>query len=109
MAAPGNQRAVRRPEVRRISSSSGSDPSAHGLPLETLQTAVRRLGILSLLVAVLFPAGYWAERVLQPERVSGPIPLGTAAAVLVIGTAMGAAAWNGRIRPELALDLGLIF
>jgi serine/threonine-protein kinase len=97
-------------EIRRQALTEASHlPSIYGLPAEVLNTAVRRLGFLGLVVAVMFPASYWVEFVAQRERVAGPIPGVVAVVMLVLGAAVCVTAWSRRVRPELTLDLGLVF
>lgn len=110
MAAPADERSVERKEVRRRTPSGVSDAlSAYGLPSEVIQTAVRRLGFLGLIVAVMGPSAYWVEYLTQRARVAGPIQPVVALALFWVGGAMCAAAWSGRVRPDLVLDLGLVF
>lgn len=110
MAAPVEARRVERKEVRRQTPTGVSEvSSAYGLPAEVVNTAVRRLGFLGLIVAVMFPSVYWMEWWLQRARLAGPIPLPVMLAALVVGSAMCLVAWSGRVRPELVLDLGLVF
>ena len=97
-------------EIRRHVTAEASQVSRiYGLPAEVLSTAVGRLGFLGLVVAAMFPASYWVESFAQPERVAGPIPIVVAGVMLVLGSAMCAAAWSRRVRPALVLDLGLVF
>jgi eukaryotic-like serine/threonine-protein kinase len=106
MAAPVEERR----EVRRRTHEGTSGVSGvYGLPAEVLATAVRRLGFLGLVVAVMFPAAYCVEYFTQRARVAGPIPPVVAVALFLVGAAMCLAAWSGRVRPALALDLGLLF
>ncbi len=110
MAAPVEERRVERKEVRRRTPTGVSDiSSAYGLPPEVVNTAVRRLGFLGLIVAVMFPSVYWVEFFTQRARVSGPIPPVVTLALFCVGAAMCLAAWSGRFRPALVLDLGLVF
>ncbi len=78
-----------------------------------IQTAVRRLGFLGLVVALMGPATFAVERFIQPQRVApaGPVSLPQAMAMLLFlaGAAVCYLAWSGRRRPELVLDLGLVF
>lgn len=110
MAAPAEERRVERKDVRRRTPTGASDvSSAYGLPTEVVSTAVRRLGFLGLIVAVMFPSVYWVEYFTQRARVTGPIPPALALALFLVGSAMCLVAWSGRVRPELVLDLGLVF
>lgn len=108
-AAPTPQ--PERREIRRLTPSDAG--SSYGLPHEMLETAVRRLGFLGLVVALMAPSAYWIERWTQPERLSahGAFPFQLVVAVLLFaaGSAVCALAWS-RITPaQLTLDLGLVF
>jgi serine/threonine-protein kinase len=106
MAAPLDDRRRERQEVRR---QMYDDSTAHGLPAEIIETAVKRLAVLALMVALLVPAGFWAELIIQPDRLAGRIPFAVTIAVFLLGAAMSVAAWSRKTRPEVLLDVGLLF
>jgi len=102
------------PERREIHRLTPADAaSSYGLPPEMLATAVRRLGFLGLVIALMAPAAYWIERWLQPERVTAngafPFQAVVAAGLCVAGGAVCALAWSRKIGAPLMLDLGLVF
>ena len=110
MAAAGEERREERKAIRRRTPSGLSESSSmYGLPAEVVSTAVRRLGFMGLIVAVMGPSVYWVEYFIQRERLAGPIPPGVAVLLFLAGSAMCALAWSRRVRPELVLDLGLVF
>ena len=111
MTAPADRRLARK-EIRRHTPTGTSDAaSRYGLPPEVINTAVRRLGFLSLIVAVMFPCAYWVESFLpvQKARLESPIPAPVAIAMFVAGISVCVLAWLRRTKPELVLDVGLIF
>ena len=110
MGEPMEERLVEHQEVRRRTPTPGPGvTSTYGLPREVVDTAVRRLGFLGLVIALMGPSVFWVEYFFQPERVRGPIPPAVAALFFVVGCAVCILAWSRRVRPELVLDLGLVF
>lgn len=87
--------------------------SSHGLPSDILETAVRRLGFLGLIIALMGPSAYLIERWTQPGRVVAPgkFPFQSVAAAVLFaaGAAVCGLAWSRKVRAELMTDLGLIF
>jgi serine/threonine-protein kinase len=112
MAEPVEERRVERKEVRHRTTPTGSEfTSTYGLPGEVLDTAVRRLGFLGLIIALMGPSVYTILYLMQRAMVSGPVPIQPAAAGLLIvaGSSVCVLAWSRKVRPELVLDLGLVF
>lgn len=110
MAAPAEQDRLEPKQLRRRTPHWGSGASGtYGLPDEVVNTAVRRVGFLGLIVAVMFPSVYWVEHLTQHARVSGPIVPTVTLVLFLAGAAMCLAAWSRRVRPQLVLDLGLVF
>ena len=110
MAEPVADRRLERKEVRRRTPTTAPEgASTYGLPHEVVATAVRRLGFLGLVVAVMFPSAYWVEYLTQRARLAGPIPGGVTVLLFVAGSAMCILAWSCKARSELVLDLGLVF
>ena len=106
---PEEERLLKK-EIRRQSPAVtvGVTPS-YGLAPEALNTAVRRIGFLALAVAALVPSGFWVENAVQHQRAgAGLLPLVVENMVI---PAAGIAVWllSRKIRPELVLDIGLIF
>ena len=109
MGEPMEERLVEHQEVRRRTPTPGPGvTSTYGLPREVVDTAVRRLGFLGLVIALMGPSVFWVEYFFQPERVKGPIPPAVAALLFVVGCAVCILAWSRKVRPELVLDLGQI-
>ncbi|MBS1855280.1 MAG: serine/threonine protein kinase [Acidobacteria bacterium] len=106
MTAPAEQRIEIR---RRTPSGTSGTSSMYGLPPEVIATAVRRLGFLGLVVAVMFPCAPWLEFFIQPDRVAGLVPKIVAALMVPVGAAICMLAWSRKVRSELVLDLGLVF
>ncbi len=100
-------------EVRRRSTPTPLDATvSRGLPPDLLDTGVRRLGFLGLVVALMGPAVYLIERITQPERVGNagvPFQFLVALILFIAGAAMCVLAWSRVMRRELLLDLGLVF
>jgi len=112
MAEPVKERRVERKEVRHRTTPTGSDfTSTYGLPGEVVDTAVRRLGFLGLIIALMGPSVYTILYLMQRAMVSGPVPIQPAAAALLVvaGSSVCVLAWSRKVRPELVLDLGLVF
>src|SRR5512140_3203643 len=112
MAEPVEVRRVERKEVRHRTTPTGSEfTSTYGLTGEVLDTAVRRLGFLGLVIAALGPSVYAILYHFQRAMVSGPVPIQpVAAAILIVaGLSVCVLAWSRKVRPELVLDLGLVF
>ncbi len=95
-------------ELKRISTTEGS---TYGLPADLLETAVKRLGFLGLVIALMGPCAYLIEHFTQRERlVEGtPFPQIAAALFFAAGASVFVLAWSHLLRAELTLDLGLIF
>ena len=74
-----------------------------------VETAVRRLGFLGLIVALMAPSVYFFELLIQPERVASPVVPAVAALLFAGGSVMCLLSWRRMVRPELLLDLGLVF
>ncbi|MFN7992554.1 MAG: serine/threonine-protein kinase [Bryobacteraceae bacterium] len=110
MAQVDEVRGVAPREVRRILSTTGT---TYGLPDDLLQTGVRRLGFLGLVIALMAPSAYLIERLVQPERVAkaGPVPFQQIVAGLLFaaGAAICVLAWSRIVHSDLMLDLGLVF
>jgi eukaryotic-like serine/threonine-protein kinase len=88
--------------------------SRYGLPAEVVRSAVRRLGFLGLIVALMAPSAYLFELLTQRERVVPgggmfPFPLLEALFLLVSGATICLLAWRRKAPPEFVLDLGLVF
>ncbi len=102
-----------RVEPRKIGRISTGDGTRYGLPADLLETAVKRLGFLGLIIALMAPASYFIERIIQPQRVvlkeGIPFPQIVAAGLFAIGVSVCVLAWSRVLRPELMLDLGLGF
>ncbi len=112
MAEPVEGRRVERKEVRHRTTPTGSEfTSTYGLTGEVLDTAVRRLGFLGLVIAAMGPSVYAILHHFQRAMVSGPVPIQPAAAALLVvaGLSVCMLAWSRKVRPELVLDLGLVF
>jgi serine/threonine-protein kinase len=71
-------------------------------------TAVRRLGFLGLIVALMGSVSHVVERLLQPERVHGLFPPLAAGVFLVVGLTIFILSRSRKVRPETVLDLGLV-
>ena len=100
--------------VRRQSTPTPHDLSiTHALPADILETGVRRLGFLGLVIALTAPASYLLELFTQPARVAaeGTLPLSQLVALMLFfaGGAVCALAWTRTFTPAFMLDLGLIF
>jgi len=97
-------------EVKRVWATEGS---SYGLPADLLDTAVKRLGFLGLVIALMAPCAYLIEHFIQPERLArgGPVPFQQIVAVLLFsaGVSVFVLAWSHLLRPELMLDMGLVF
>ena len=80
-------------EFKRISTAG----SSYGLPADLLQTAVKRLGFLGLVIALMGPSAYLIEHFTQPERLAagGPVPFQQIVAALLFaaGVSVFVAAW----------------
>lgn len=112
MAEPVEERRVERKEVRHRTTPTGSEStSTYGLPGEVLDTAVRRLGFLGLVIALMGPSVYAILYLFERAMVSGPVPIQPVAAALlsVAGLSVCVLAWSRKVRPGLVLDLGLVF
>ena len=112
MTEPVKERRVERKEVRHRTTPTGSEfTSTYGLPGEVMDTAVRRLGFLGLIIALMGPSVYAILYLMQRAMVSGPVPIQPAAAALLVvaGSSVCVLAWSRKVRPELVLDLGLVF
>ncbi len=109
MTAPLADLPEERKAIRRRTPTGTPGVSTYGLPAEVVSTAVRRLGFLGLIIAVMFPGVYWVEYFTQRARVAGPVPPLLAWLMFLAGSAICVLAWSRKVRPELALDLGLIF
>ena len=106
----GNERRRLEPrEFKRISTGG----SSYGLPADLLQTAVKRLGFLGLVIALMGPSAYLIEHFTQPERLAagGPVPFQqiVAALLFVAGISVFVLGWFHILRADLMLDLGLVF
>jgi len=106
-----NDNADQRIEPREIRRITTAGATGYGLPVDLLETAVKRLGFLGLVIAVMGLSGYATELFIQPERlVEGrPFPQIAAAFLLAAGAAVCGLAWSRTLRPELMLDFGLVF
>ena len=97
-------------QLQRIWTTEGS---SYGLPADLLATAVKRLGFLGLVIALMAPSAYLIEHFVQPERLAraGPVPFQqiVAAMLFAAGVSVFVMAWFRLLRPELTLDLGLVF
>jgi eukaryotic-like serine/threonine-protein kinase len=98
----------RRVEPRHTTSGS---TDRYGLPHDVIVTAVRRLGFLGVVIALMGPSAYVFELFTQPARIrsGGYLPLTSALALLVSGMAVCVCAWRQKVGPELMLDIGLLF
>src|SRR6266545_3126695 len=104
---PDGGGATPRVHVAPFKSGRAVSISTTGLPQELIQRAVKRIGFLGLICAVTAPVSYFAERYLQPQRVLMPglVPFPQIAAIVLflVGLAIFAAAWSGRIQPHMML------
>jgi serine/threonine-protein kinase len=111
MAEPTQEAGIERKDIRRLTTPGGT--VQYGLPLDLLETAIRRLGFLGLVIALMAPSAYLIERFTQPERVSAPgvfpFPQGVAALLFAAGAAICVLAWSRKVPAELMLNLGLVF
>lgn len=97
-------------QLKRIWTTEGS---SYGLPADLLETAVKRLGFLGLVIALMAPSAYLIEHFVQPERLAagGPVPFQqiVAALLFVAGVSICVLGWSHILRADLMLDLGLVF
>lgn len=99
-------------EPRHLRHPTSESTSKYGLPSDVIETAVKRLGFLGLVVAIMGPSAYLIEYVTQPERLtSGPVPFPAVVAVVLalFGTALCVLGWTRKAPAELLLDMGLVF
>ncbi|MEN6537460.1 MAG: serine/threonine-protein kinase [Bryobacteraceae bacterium] len=107
---PAEEHLLEQREVRRRTPTGTSETGrTYGLPAEVVETAVRRLGFLGLVIGVMFPAVYCVEYFTQRARTAGPIPPGVAVVFFVTGVVICILAWSKKFDPQLVLDIGLIF
>lgn len=107
---PAEERWADRKDVRRRTTPTLlGDLSAYGLPGEAVETAVRRVGFLGLIVALMAPSAYFFELFIQPKRVASAMVPAVAALLFVYGSVMCLLSWRHKVRPDLLLDLGLVF
>src|SRR5512138_640962 len=84
------------------------------LPADVVRSALRRLGFLGLIVAIMAPSAYVFELLVQRERIGLPgdgFPFApvSAAVLCVAGLAVCLLAWRSKMPPGTVLDVGLVF
>ena len=92
MAEKDRSRRVEPREIRRISTGGGT---SYGLPPDLMETAVKRLGFMGLMIALMAPSAYLVERFTQPGRLAheGGVPFPQIVAAILFAAPRSAYPW----------------